>query len=209
MGKVYPVITIVLYYGEKAWDGAKNLHEMLDVSDKMKPYVNDYKMYLIEAKDNNLPLENQNNRALFQLCSIILDEKKSNDQKQKEAIQYEKEHKIDEEVLYALAGATNCDLRKENMRGEMTMCTFFENMKEEGRQEGRQEGRTEGAEWRIIELVLKKIAKNLPVEATADMLEMDISVIQQIYNIKASNPEYGEREIFEAMKKEKVIELES
>ena len=81
------------------------------------------------------------------------------------------------------------------------MCTFFENMKEEGR--------TEGAEWRIIELVLKKIAKNLPVEATADMLEMDISVIQQIYNIKASNPEYGEREIFEAMKKEKVIELES
>ena len=117
-------------------------------------------------------------------------------------MQYEKEHKIDEEVLYALAGATNCDLHKEDERGEMTMCTFFENMKEEGRQEGRLEGRTEGAECRIIGQTLKKIAKSLTVEETADMLETDISVIKRIYDIKASNPEYGEKEIFEAMQKE-------
>lgn len=202
--KFYPVITIVVYYGEKAWDGAKNLHEMLDISEKMKPYVNDYKMYLIEAKDNNLPLENEHNRTLFQLCSIVLDEKKTDAQKQEAAMQYEKEHKIDEEVLYALAGATNCDLRKENERGEMTMCTFFENLKAEGRQEGRQEGRTEGAERSLIGLTLKKIAKNLTVEETADMLETDISVIKQIYDIKASNPEYGEEEIFEVIQREKV-----
>ena len=201
--KFYPVITVVVYYGEKAWDGAKNLHGMLNISDKMKPYVNDYKMYLIEAKDNNLPLENENNRTLFQLCSIVLDEKKTDAQKREAAMQYEKEHKIDEEVLYALAGATNCDLRKEDERGAMTMCTFFENMKEEGRQEGR----TEGAECRIIGLTLKKIAKSLTVEETADMLETDISVIKRIYDIKTSNPEYGEKEIFEAMQKEKATEV--
>ena len=204
--KLHPVITIVMYYGEKAWDGAKTLHEMLDVSEEIKPYVNDYKMHLIEVKDNNLPLSNPNNRTLFQLCSIVLDEKKTDAQKREAAMQYEKEHKIDEEVLYALAGATNCDLRKEDERGEMTMCTFFENMKEEGRQEGRQEGRlegrTEGAECRIIGQTLKKIAKSLTVEETADMLETDISVIKRIYDIKASNPEYGEKEIFEAMQKE-------
>ena len=74
------------------------------------------------------------------------------------------------------------------------MCTFFENMKEEGR--------TEGAECRIIGLTLKKIAKSLTVEETADMLETDISVIKRIYDIKTSNPEYGEKEIFEAMQKE-------
>lgn len=189
-----------MYYGEQAWDGAKNLHEMLDISEKMKPYVNDYKMYLIEAKDNNLPLENQNNRALFQLCSIILDEKKTDAQKREAAMKYEKEHKIDEEVLYALADATNCDLRKEDEGGEMTMCTFFENMKEEGRQEG--------AEWKIIGQTLKKIAKNQTAEETADMLETDISIIRRIYDIKASNPEYGEKEIFEIIQKEKTAETE-
>lgn len=194
--KLYPVITIVVYYGEQAWDGAKNLHEMLDISEKMKPYVNDYKMYLIEAKDNNLPLENQNNRALFQLCSIILDEKKTDAQKREAAMKYEKEHKIDEEVLYALADATNCDLRKEDEGGEITMCTFFENMKEEGRQEG------------IIQVALRMINKNLTVEEIADMLEKDINVIQRIYDIKASNPECGEKEIFETIQKEKTAETE-
>ena len=49
---------------------------------------------------------------------------------------------------------------------------------------------------------MKKIAKSLTVEETADMLETDISVIKRIYDIKASNPEYGEKEIFEAMQKE-------
>lgn len=75
--RLHPVITIVIYYGEKAWDGAKTLHEMLDISEELKPYVNDYKMHLIEARNNNLPLSHPDNRVLFQLCSIILDENKT------------------------------------------------------------------------------------------------------------------------------------
>ena len=193
--KLHPVITIVIYYGEKEWDGAKTLHEMLDISEELKPYINDYKMHLIEVRNNNLPLSHPNNRALFQLCSIILDEKKTNAQKQEAVIQYEKENKIDEEVLYALAGVTNCNLHREESRGEMSMCTFFESMKEEGRQEGIERG--------IIGATLKKIAKNLSAVETADMLEADIDFVQQIYDIKAANPEYEEKEIFEAIQKAK------
>ena len=189
--KLHPVITIVIYYGEKEWDGAKTLHEMLDISEELKPYVNDYKMHLIEVRNNNLPLSHPNNRALFQLCSIILDEKKTNAQKQETVIQYEKENRIDEEVLYALAAVTNCNLHREEKRGETSMCTFFESMKEEGRKEG------------IIGLILKKIAKNLSAVETADMLEADIDFVQQIYDIKAANPEYEEKEIFEAIQKAK------
>ena len=33
--KLLPVITIVVYYGEKAWNGAKTLHEMLDIPEEM------------------------------------------------------------------------------------------------------------------------------------------------------------------------------
>lgn len=189
--KFYPVITIVMYYGEKTWDGAKNLHEMLSISEKIKPYVNDYKMHLIEVKENNLPLINQNNRDLFKMCSIVLDEKKTDVQKREEVMQYEKEHKIEEEVLYALASATNCELHRENKGGEITMCTFFENLKEEGIQQG------------IIGLTLKKFAKNLSAEETADMLETDISVIQQIYEIKAAHSNYGEKEILEIIRGQK------
>ena len=201
--KLHPVITIVIYYGEKEWDGAKSLHEMLDISEELEPYVNDYKMHLIEVRNNNLLLSHPDNRALFQLCSIILDEKKTNAQKQEEVIKYEKENKIDEEVLYALAEVTNCNLHRGEEKGEMSMCTFFESMKEEARQEGIELGIECGIEHGIIGLTIKKIAKNLPVMEIADMLETDIDFVQQVYDIKAANPEYEEKEIFDVIQKSK------
>lgn len=36
------------------------------------------------------------------------------------------------------------------------------------------------------------------------MLETDINFVQQIYDIKAANPEYEEKEIFEAIQKLKI-----
>lgn len=44
----YPVITLVLYFGEKRWNKAKSLYEALDIKDEWKPYVNDYKINLFE-----------------------------------------------------------------------------------------------------------------------------------------------------------------
>lgn len=46
---------------------------MLNVSQEMKNYVNDYKMLLVEARKNNLILRNGNNVDLFNLLEIILD----------------------------------------------------------------------------------------------------------------------------------------
>ena len=59
--KFVPVITVILYYGEKEWDGAKSLHEMLEIPEELKAYVNDYKMLLVEAQENALQFHNINN----------------------------------------------------------------------------------------------------------------------------------------------------
>ena len=59
--KFMAVITVVVYYGEKTWDGAKTLHEMLDIPPEMERYVNDYKMLLVEAGRNNLTLRHADN----------------------------------------------------------------------------------------------------------------------------------------------------
>ncbi len=37
--KFVPVITLVIYYGEKEWDGAKSLKEMLSLPPEMEQYV--------------------------------------------------------------------------------------------------------------------------------------------------------------------------
>lgn len=52
--ELIPVITIVVYYGEKSWDGAASLHEMLNIPKTMESFVNDYKMHLVEARKNDL-----------------------------------------------------------------------------------------------------------------------------------------------------------
>ena len=56
--RLIPVITVVVYYGEKPWDGAVSLHGMLHISEEMKPFVNDYRMHLVEARKNDLKLHN-------------------------------------------------------------------------------------------------------------------------------------------------------
>lgn len=45
---VYPVVTMVLYFGLTRWDKPLTLWEQVHVSDEWKPYVNDYKVNLFE-----------------------------------------------------------------------------------------------------------------------------------------------------------------
>jgi hypothetical protein len=99
-------ITVVIYYGEKPWDGATTLHGMLDIPEEMKPFVNDYKMLLVEARQNNLTLHNMNNRDLFNLLEIILNKSGTVHETQQEAIDYATEHTVDKSVVMTVAGAT-------------------------------------------------------------------------------------------------------
>ena len=40
---------------------------MLEIPEEIVPFVNDYKMLLVEARQNNLNLSNINNQDLFNL----------------------------------------------------------------------------------------------------------------------------------------------
>lgn len=47
--RLMPVVTLVVYFGDKEWDGAKSIHEMLSVDDeKLLSYIPDYSINLIE-----------------------------------------------------------------------------------------------------------------------------------------------------------------
>ena len=50
--RLIPVITIVVYFGGKAWDGARRLHEVLDFKDeRLKSAVPDYEINLIDPAE--------------------------------------------------------------------------------------------------------------------------------------------------------------
>ena len=44
----YPVITLVLYFGNTHWGSNRTLHEAVSVPDDLRPFVNDYKVNLFE-----------------------------------------------------------------------------------------------------------------------------------------------------------------
>ena len=49
--KLMPVITLVIYFGDKDWDGAKSIHDMLSVDNQeLLSYIPDYRINLIEPR---------------------------------------------------------------------------------------------------------------------------------------------------------------
>ena len=47
--KRYPVVTIVLYFGKTPWKKPLSLYDVLEISDDLQPFVNDYKINLIDV----------------------------------------------------------------------------------------------------------------------------------------------------------------
>lgn len=129
-----PVVTIVIYYGEKVWDAETSLHGILDIPAEMVPYVNDYRMLLVEARQNNLYFHNGNNQDLFNLFEILLDQNNSIRDKKEKVIEYTKEHEVSDMILKTVAGAANCkiDFAALKQEGGSSMWSVFEETAKEG-----------------------------------------------------------------------------
>lgn len=73
---------------------------------------------------------------------------------------------------------------------------------EQGLKQGRQQGMERGDLLRVINQTVKKIQKGYTAEETADMIEVDQTMIEQIYQIAAQfAPDYNETQICEAFMK--------
>ena len=51
--KFHPHVTLVLYYGQKPWDGEKNLHEIIDFTDipeSLQKLVQDYQVHIVDVR---------------------------------------------------------------------------------------------------------------------------------------------------------------
>ncbi len=144
--RLMPVVTIVIYYGEKVWDAATSLHGILNIPTELTPYVNDYRMLLVEARQNNLYFHNGNNQDLFNLFGILLDQNKTKRDRKAKAIEYTKEHEVSDTILKTVAGAANCiiDFDVLKQEGGNSMWSVFEETAKEGEARGEVRGEARG-----------------------------------------------------------------
>ena len=47
-GRRYPVITLVLYFGERRWTAPRSLFERIDIPEELSPFVSDHKVNVFE-----------------------------------------------------------------------------------------------------------------------------------------------------------------
>lgn len=70
--RLHPVITLCIYYGEKEWDGATSLKEMLELPDYLENLVPDYKMNLLQLRNSeNLKFKNKDVQTIFDVSRLI------------------------------------------------------------------------------------------------------------------------------------------
>lgn len=167
-----PVVTVVLYYGSTPWDGPVSLYDMLNLPKKLKPFVNDFKINLVEVRNNNLIFHNQNNQDLFSLLKIIYDDSTDRTTRREQIKKYETDRTLDESVRMAIAATSGVNLTEYEKEADATVCKLWDEVREDGRAEmlieiSRESGLDDDA---ILQKLQEKI--NLSLEAAKSYLEM-------------------------------------
>ena len=138
---LYPVITLVLYFGYNSrWNQPKSLFELLDIDKKIKPYVNDFKMNLFEIAYLDREKIDMFKSDFWILADYLYQMRVNKDYVASDTVI---EH-VDE--LLMLMSAMTKDYRFEETINEVkgkehvTMCEVLDRVEARGREEGIKEG---------------------------------------------------------------------
>ena len=131
--KLHATISIVMYYGEKTWDGPRNLHDLLEIPAGMEKLLPSYPMNFIEIQNERRKFKDPDVQALFTQVQGI-----------RENNLEESRHKIKKEVAYTVAAITNnmevVDQIMQQDSEDLEMCDFWKKAKITGIEQGIEHG---------------------------------------------------------------------
>lgn len=142
--RLQPCVTLILYYGEE-WDGARNLHSILDFTDiprELRDKVNDYHIHICEVrKFQDTYVFQTDLKQVFDCIRYSEDKEKLYELVMNDPA-YEK---LDEDAYDVIAEYTNMDdimeMKQEEQKGDkVNMCRAIREMIEDGREQGREQG---------------------------------------------------------------------
>ena len=138
---LYPVITLVLYFGYNSrWNQPKSLFELLEIDERIKPYVNNFKINLFEIAYLDREKIDMFKSDFWILADYLYQMRVNKDYVAGDTVI---EH-VDE--LLMLMSAMTKDYRFEKTINEVkgkehvTMCEVLDRVEARGREEGIKEG---------------------------------------------------------------------
>ena len=143
--KIIPVITVVLYFGEKPWDGPRSLKDMMGwKGEEAASSIQDYKMNLLipsEMKDAEIETLQSSLREVFYFLKYAGDWKKL----EKILDKNERFRSLEKEAAVVISTLTNTEIKIKESEEKQDMCEAIEQMKQESMEMG-----LEKAESKII-----------------------------------------------------------
>ena len=178
--RLHPIITIVIYYSEKSWDGPVSLKDMIvEMPEEIERIFSDYKMNLVQVLESDrYVFHNEDVRTVFEISREIF---RGNFDR---ITTLYKDRELKAELVTVIGRITDSVhlMRQGSGKEEaVNMCAALEKLKEEGRQEGRQEGRSEGYLERDKELIYAWTKDGYSVEMMAKLLKKPEELIRKIH----------------------------
>ena len=177
--KRYPVATLVLYFGtEEKWSKAKHLYDCFEVPEKLKPFVNDYKINVF-----NIAFLSPKTIAMFKSDFKIIAEyfrAKRLNQKYKGSKEKLKHANETLKMFSALTGDNSFEkvYNEGNFKkGGITMCDVVERIRDEGITEGINKGIAEEKERIIMNLIESNAGT---IEQIAAWVKLPVKEVQKI-----------------------------
>ena len=136
--RLVPQVMIVFYTGDKKWNAPVKLSNYLDIPEELKPYFNDWKIYLVDVKEiDTSKIKDEQTRYFIEAIQEMY---KGNYEGLHRRIKMNRDN-----FIYAAIITGSIDLIRDLPEGdEIDMCEGMERMAEGFRNEGRKEGIMEG-----------------------------------------------------------------
>lgn len=174
----YPVITLVLYFGyTKPWDKPKRLLDRLNIPEKLKPYVSDYKINLFEIAYLSRKQVNLFKSDFRVVADYFVQKREKGDY-----VPETQELKHVQETLQLLSVMTGDHRFEEtfndnNAEGRPhNMCDVLDRIENRGIKQGIQQGRTE----REAQIILNMYQKSLTLEQIAEFVGITLDEVKSI-----------------------------
>lgn len=168
--RLHPIISIVLYYSEKSWDGPTCLKDMIvEMPEEMERIFSDYKMNLVQIRESEqYTFHNEEVRAVFEISREIF-----NGNLDKINEKY-RNRDLTPELITVIGKITDSAelVRQGKIEEVANMCTALEKWEKENIERGTKRG--------IAKMVLTLLKKGKTVKETADLLDLTEEYVRKI-----------------------------
>ena len=181
-----PVITLVINFGSKRWDGSLSLYEMMpEQPAKVKAFVQDYKVFLIDPMAmTDTDLEHLNS-SLREVLSYI---KYQHDQEQMQRLLQEDNRfsELERNAALVIQATTKTELNIKPNAEVVDMCEairqMMESSKQQGVLQGMQQGIQQGEHNMQLRIARQMLATKLPLQQISEMTALSVNELQKLQN---------------------------